>query len=139
MLLELVNELGHGRTLKVQIHMRRLALLLEHGKGTNVGQKDTHEEIVQVLALGGTLNSLDLGGDLFVGPTRNTGQQVLERTQRVLDLVVAFAELTSGILQAPQAIRDLRNQNLTQMVLEVHLDELSRRHLFKSWKPNGAS
>ena len=139
MLLELMDKLSDRRTLKVQVHMRRLTLLLEHGKGTNVGQKDTHQEIIQILALRGTLNPLDFGGDLFVGPTRNTSQQVLECTQYVFDLVVAFAKLTSRILQAPQAIRDLRNQNLTQMVLEVHLDELSRRHLFKSWKPNGAS
>ena len=53
--------------------------------------------------------------------------------------MIAFTEFTSGILQAPQAIRNLWDKNLTQMVLEVHLDELSRRHLFKSWKPNGAS
>ena len=139
MLLELVHKLGHRRTLKVQVHMGGLTLLLKHSKGTNVGQKDTHQEVIQILALRGTLNPLDLGGDLFVGPTRNTGQQVLECTKCVFNLVVAFAELTSRILQAPQAIRDLRNQNLTQMVLQVHLDELSRRHLFKSWKPNGAS
>ena len=66
MLLELMNELGNRRTLKVQVHMGRLALLLKHRKGTNVGQKDTHQEIIQVLALGGTLNTLDLAGDLFV-------------------------------------------------------------------------
>jgi hypothetical protein len=139
MLLELVNKLGHGRTLKVQVHVGRLTLLLKHRKGTNLRQKDTHQEIIQVLALRGTLNPLDLTGDLFVRPTRNTGQQVLERPQCVFDLAIPLTELTCGVLQAPQAIRDLRNENLTQMVLQVHLDELSRRHLFMSWKPNGAS
>lgn len=42
MLLELMHKLGHRRTLKIEIHVSRLTLLLEHRKGTNVGQKDTH-------------------------------------------------------------------------------------------------
>lgn len=53
--------------------------------------------------------------------------------------MVALAELTRGILQAPQTIGNLRDKNLTQVVLQVHLDELSRRHLFTRRKPNGAS
>lgn len=125
MLLEFVNELRNGRTLKVQVHVGRLTLILKHCKGTNLCQKDTHQEIVQVLTLGGTLNPVDLTGDLFVRPTRNTCKQVLECPQRVFDLTIALTELTSCILQAPQAIGDLRNENLTQMVLQVHLDELS--------------
>lgn len=51
MLLELMDELGDRRTLEVQVHMSRLTLLLKHCKGTNVCQKDTHQEIIHVLAL----------------------------------------------------------------------------------------
>lgn len=139
MLLELMDELPHRRALEVQVHMSRLTLLLKHRKGTNVGQKDTHQEIVHVLALRGLLNALHLGIHLFRCPSRHLRQQVLEGTQDVLDLVIALAELTRRILQAPQTIRDLRDENLTQVVLQVHLDELSRRHLFTRRKLNGAS
>ncbi len=139
MLVELVNELGDRRALKIQIHMSTLALLLENCKGANVGQKDAHQEIVHVLALRGRLNPLDLGLQLFLRPSRNLGQQVLKGPQNVLGLLIALTELTCGILQAPQPVCDVRNENLTQVVLQVHLDELSRRHLFRRWKPNGAS
>ncbi len=130
MLVELVNELGDRRALKIQIHMGTLTLLLKNRKGTNVGQKDAHQEIVHVLALRRCLNTLDLGLQLFLRPSRDLGQQVLEGPQDVLGLLIALAELTSGILQAPQSVCDVRNENLTQVVLQVHLDELSRRHLY---------
>jgi hypothetical protein len=64
-------------------------------------------------------------------PRGDLSQKILEGAKGLIHLTIAFTEFASVIVETPESIGNVRNENLREVLLQIHLDKLGTGHLLE--------
>ena len=120
-----MNEAGERRALKLQVDAVVLvAPELDGCKGSEVREQHAREQLLEVGALGGGDDALDLGGEHVLLPLGNASQQVLKRHENLVGLAVLFANEPGILVDTLDAVEDVGNDHQRKTIANVPLGEL---------------
>lgn len=126
---ERLDELLQGRTIKLNVYMGRLGLL-EACEGADIAHKHTEQKILDIIALGCHRDTLDLLLKGILGPLGDAREEILECLEGLLGLTIPITGSLGVVVDAPQTICDVGDENTGEILTHRLFDELSG-HLFR--------